>query len=142
MAFEDRSDMPTMDGGEGPVNTGFYPQPGGVHEMETRGEEEAKALDPKRGFQTIADEDRPPELDPVPAWIVIMNPPGQMRPQTLCHGDNEMGRDVTAMTADANKIMVDDPKRSIGSRHALIRVKDGKYMLYDLASVNGTFIKR
>ena len=138
----DRGDMPTQDGGEGPPpGSTFYPQPGGIHETETHAEEDVPR-DAARGFRTVADDDRRPELEPVPAWIVVMNPPGQMRPQSLCHGDNEIGREAMAMTPGANQIMVDDPKRGVGGRHALIRVKDGKYTLYDLASVNGTTLRR
>lgn len=72
---------------------------------------------------------------PPSAWLVgrIGNRPGKEMP--LRRDRNTIGRDGTQCD-----IVVDDV--TISKRHAEIRFENGQYVLYDLASTNGTFVNR
>ena len=47
---------------------------------------------------------------------------------------SNIGRDATQ-----NDVVIDDP--AISRQHARIRLEDGQFVLYDLASANGTFVR-
>ncbi len=72
---------------------------------------------------------------PPSAWLVRQsgNRPGQQMP--LRRDRNTIGRDGTQCD-----IVLDDA--TVSKRHAEIRFENGQYVLYDLASTNGTFVNR
>ncbi len=67
------------------------------------------------------------------AWLVARTGPRVGKEFAL--GDvTNIGRDATA-----NEIILDD--ESISRQHARIRLEENKFVLYDLASANGTFVQ-
>lgn len=72
---------------------------------------------------------------PALGWLVIVSREDKGRVFTLNQGDNEIGREVDEVNA------VNIPNdMSMTKRHALIRVENHKFTIYDLASHNGTFV--
>jgi len=70
---------------------------------------------------------------PPAAWLVPQ-PPGSGRRQfPLQAGRNVIGRDGTRC-----QIVLDDP--TVSAEHAAIVFEHGRFVLYDLASTNGTFL--
>lgn len=72
---------------------------------------------------------RPP---PQMAWLVIRSGPRAGKEFRLAEVTN-LGRDATQ-----NDIAIDDS--AISRQHARIKLEDGKFVLYDLASANGTTV--
>jgi len=66
------------------------------------------------------------------AWLVQGSGPRAGREYALGHETN-IGRD-----ASTNDIVIDDG--SVSRQHARIRLEDGRFMLYDLASSNRTYV--
>ncbi len=69
---------------------------------------------------------------PVVGWLVAMNGDHKGEDFRLVEGQNLIGS-----AADANIVLRDV---TISARHASIRYKDGKFILSDLDSTNGTFL--
>jgi pSer/pThr/pTyr-binding forkhead associated (FHA) protein len=67
------------------------------------------------------------------AWLVIYSGPRAGKDFRLGEITN-IGRDATQ-----NDIVIDDP--AVSGQHARIKLEKGQFVLYDLASTNGTFIK-
>ncbi|MCO5187096.1 MAG: VWA domain-containing protein [Anaerolineae bacterium] len=88
----------------------------------------------------IADDDVPGGGRPSPKTEVLSREPGQIAFLI----DQRSGRnfrlyDTTSIGRDAgNDIVLDDS--SISGQHAKIRLEDGEFIIYDLASTNGTTI--
>lgn len=66
------------------------------------------------------------------AWLLVLNGPRRGRDYRLTKTTN-IGRD-----AQANQVILDDEAAS--TEHARIRYENGVYVLYDLASSNGTML--
>lgn len=77
------------------------------------------------------------QINAMPAlgWLVIVSKETKGTVFTLAQGDNEIGREVD----EDNAILIKEDM-SVSKRHALIRVEENKFTLYDLASINGTFL--
>jgi len=78
--------------------------------------------------ETISLRRPPPRL----AWLVLRSGPRIGKEFRLGEVTN-IGRDATM-----NDIVIDDPAMS--RQHAKIRLEDEQFVLYDLASLNGTFV--
>ena len=66
----------------------------------------------------------------VTAWLVIKAGPGAGKTLPLKAGDNTIGR------GPENDIPLEDT--AVSRRHALLRLQEGKFVLYDLGSRAGT----
>jgi hypothetical protein len=69
---------------------------------------------------------------PVVGWLVAMNGTQKGEDFRLRDGKNTLGSEPGA------EILVQDP--AVSSRHASINYKDGKFVITDLDSTNGTFV--
>jgi len=69
---------------------------------------------------------------PVVAWIVVLNGAQKGEDFRLLEGKNTLGN------AAASNITLSDP--AVSAEHASINYKDGKFVITDLDSTNGTFI--
>jgi hypothetical protein len=65
-------------------------------------------------------------------WLYGLSGSSRGRQFKLSHGDNEIGRSSSC------SISLNDSELS--RRHCLIRISEGRSILYDLASANGTFL--
>lgn len=70
---------------------------------------------------------------PPAAWLVMRLGNRTGKQYGLQRGRNVIGRDAAQC-----EIVVDDP--TVSKRHAEIRYENGQFVLYDLASTNGTFV--
>jgi len=73
------------------------------------------------------------EPEPVAGWLVVRSGPRANEQVKLRAGSNVVGRD-----GRKSQVLVDDP--SVSSEHAKIRWENGVFVIYDLASTNGTFV--
>ncbi len=71
--------------------------------------------------------------EPPSGWLVARGGKQSGREFGLQRGHNTIGRDGTQCD-----IVLDDS--TISKRHADVRYEDGQFVLYDLASTNGTFV--
>lgn len=69
---------------------------------------------------------------PVVGWLVAMNGSQKGEDFRLREGKNSLG------TAAGNEVTLRD--QAVSSKHASISYKDGKFMITDLDSTNGTFV--
>jgi len=90
--------------------------------------EQEVAPSPPMPSETVYLRRPPPRL----AWLVVRSGPRLGREFRLGKVTN-IGRDATL-----NDIVIDDPAMS--RQHARIRLEDDQFVLYDLASLNGTFV--
>jgi pSer/pThr/pTyr-binding forkhead associated (FHA) protein len=91
-------------------------------------------VDP-RGFADVAAVDATPAAPPTRRLgLVLVHATGRMENLTLHDGDNVLGR------GDDCDIVLPDPERWLGRRHATIRVAPEGVQLVDNQSMNGTFI--
>jgi pSer/pThr/pTyr-binding forkhead associated (FHA) protein len=70
---------------------------------------------------------------PPAAWLVMRAGNRSGKQYGLQRGRNVVGRDGTQC-----EVIVDDA--TVSKRHAEIRHENGQFVLYDLASTNGTFV--
>jgi hypothetical protein len=70
---------------------------------------------------------------PPAAWLVGSRGNRAGKQFGLQRGRNTIGRDGTLC-----EVVVDDP--TVSKRHAEVRYENGQFILYDLASTNGTFV--
>lgn len=70
---------------------------------------------------------------PAMAWLVVTRGPWQGRQFGLNRGRNTVGRDATRCD-----IALDD--EAVSGEHARINFERGQFVIYDLASTNGTFV--
>lgn len=75
------------------------------------------------------------ERAPAMAWLVIKSGPRPGQQFGLTRGRNTIGRDGTRCD-----IVLDD--RAVSAEHARINFENGQFVIYDLASLNGTFVNR
>ena len=73
------------------------------------------------------------ESAPTVAWLVVRQGAHVNQQLQLRAGSNTIGRD-----GQRSELMVDDP--SVSGEHARIRYENGAFVLYDLASTNGTLV--
>jgi pSer/pThr/pTyr-binding forkhead associated (FHA) protein len=73
------------------------------------------------------------EPSPAMAWLVVRQGAQANQQLQLRAGSNTVGRD-----GQRAELVVDDP--SVSGEHARIRYENGAFVLYDLASTNGTFV--
>lgn len=73
------------------------------------------------------------EPEPVVGWLVVRSGTRANEQVKLRAGSNVVGRD-----GRKSQVLVDDP--SVSSEHAKIRWENGVFVIYDLASTNGTFV--
>jgi pSer/pThr/pTyr-binding forkhead associated (FHA) protein len=71
------------------------------------------------------------DVEPI-AWLVIASGPTAGQVRRLSSVIN-IGREPTL-----NDLVLDDA--AVSAQHARIRIERGQYILYDLASANGTFV--
>lgn len=74
-----------------------------------------------------------PEMTPM-AWLVITSGP-RMGTDFRLRSITSIGRDSTS-----NDIILDD--ETVSAEHARIKLEGGQFVLYDLASRNGTFVNK
>lgn len=74
-----------------------------------------------------------PEMPPM-AWLVITSGP-RMGTDFRLRGITNIGRDSTI-----NDIILND--ETVSAEHARIKLEGGQFVLYDLASKNGTFVNK
>lgn len=72
-------------------------------------------------------------VQPPTAWLVMRAGNRSGKQYGLRRGRNVIGRDATQC-----EVIVDDS--TVSKRHAEIRYENGQFVLYDLASTNGTFV--
>ena len=75
------------------------------------------------------------ERAPAMAWLVIKSGPRPGQQFGLTRGRNTIGRDGTRCD-----IVLDDG--AVSAEHARINFENGQFVIYDLASLNGTFVNR
>lgn len=75
------------------------------------------------------------ERAPAMAWLVIKSGPRLGQQFGLTRGRNTIGRDGTRCD-----IVLDDG--AVSAEHARINFENGQFVIYDLASLNGTFVNR
>jgi len=73
------------------------------------------------------------EAPPVTAWFVVQSGPRAGKQFGLSTGRNIIGRDGSRCD-----LILDDP--SVSAQHAQVRYEHGQFVIYDLASTNGTFV--
>lgn len=73
------------------------------------------------------------EPQPVVGWLVVRQGPRVNEQLKLRAGSNTIGRDGRRA-----ELVVDEP--SVSGEHAKVRFESGVFVLYDLASTNGTFV--
>jgi hypothetical protein len=69
---------------------------------------------------------------PVVGWLVALDGPQKGEDFRLREGKNALG------TEPASEVVLRDP--AVSARHASISYKDGKFVITDLDSTNGTFV--
>jgi len=73
------------------------------------------------------------EAPPVTAWFVMRSGPRAGKQFGLSTGRNIIGRDASRCD-----LILDDA--SVSAQHAQVRYERGQFVIYDLASTNGTFV--
>jgi len=73
------------------------------------------------------------EPEPVAGWLVIRSGPRVNQQLKLHAGSNIIGRD-----GRKSQLVVEEP--SVSGEHAKIRFENGVFVIYDLASTNGTYV--
>jgi hypothetical protein len=73
------------------------------------------------------------EPEPVAGWLVIRSGPRVNQQLKLRAGSNIVGRDGRKA-----QLVVEEP--SVSGEHAKIRYENGVFVIYDLASTNGTYV--
>ncbi|MBX7236108.1 MAG: FHA domain-containing protein [Caldilineales bacterium] len=82
----------------------------------------------------VIDATRPlQEPEPVLGWLVVQSGPRAGEQLKLRAGANVVGRD-----GRASQLLVEES--SVSGEHAKIRWENGVFVIYDLASTNGTFV--
>lgn len=75
------------------------------------------------------------EGPPVMAWLAVTSGARKGKQFGLTTGRNSIGRDGTKCD-----IILDD--RKVSAQHARIQYENGRFVIYDLASRNGTFVNK
>ncbi len=82
----------------------------------------------------VVDQTRPlQEPEPVLGWLVVRSGPRAGEQLKLRAGSNVVGRD-----GRQSQVLVEDS--SVSGEHAKIRWENGVFVIYDMASTNGTFV--
>ena len=114
---------PWLEPTRAPISPGLGAEP--VRGMSGLGVESMPPIGPQKTEILIKE---PPQL----AWLIVKSGARTGREFRLGEVSN-VGRD-----ASQNDIVVDEP--SVGRQHARIRLENGQFVLYDLATTNGTFV--
>ena len=82
----------------------------------------------------VIDPTRPLQMpEPVAGWLVVRSGPRTNEQLKLRAGSNVVGRD-----GRKSHVLVEDP--SVSGEHVKIRWENGAFIIYDLASTNGTYV--
>jgi hypothetical protein len=98
-------------------------------EMAATQPEQASAFDPHKTVPLAAI-----KKAPVVGWLVVMDGLQKGEDFRLREGKNALG------TAEGSEVTLRD--RSVSSRHASISYREGKFLITDLDSTNGTFLNQ
>jgi hypothetical protein len=74
-----------------------------------------------------------PSGPPSNAWLVAVSGPAKGRRFGLQKGRNTIGRDPSRC-----EILIEDP--AVSAQHACLTFQNGRFVIHDLASLNGTFV--
>lgn len=110
------------------VSRGFVPEPYVAKTRPIREETPAMPSTLGEGTRPAA----PPSGPLVNAWLVAVSGPTKGR-FGLQKGRNTIGRDPSSC-----QIIVDDP--TVSGQHACLIFQGGRFVIHDLASLNGTFV--